>query len=176
MMITMAKKIYHCGFSSPIGIIRVAWTTKGVCFVGLAQVSESEFRGQIELRFGMGAPVRDVSAMRDVEAAFHAYFDHKQRWFDLPVDILSGTSFQRRVWRLLQGIPFGTTRSYKWIAEAMDMPMACRAVGNSNGKNPIPIILPCHRVVRADGGLGGFSSGVEIKRKLLLHEGVRVDV
>lgn len=89
---------------------------------------------------------------------------------DLALDP-QGTPFQRRVWQELQRIPRGQAISYKELAQRIGNPKACRAVGQANGRNPIPLIIPCHRVIAADGGLGGFSSGLERKRWLLRHEG-----
>jgi O-6-methylguanine DNA methyltransferase len=97
------------------------------------------------------------------------YFEGKRERFDLPLD-LRGTPFQLRVWRALQAIPFGQTRSYKDIASELGHPAAFRAVGRANGSNPVPIVIPCHRVLRSDGGLGGFSSGLDIKVQLLAME------
>jgi methylated-DNA-[protein]-cysteine S-methyltransferase len=82
-----------------------------------------------------------------------------------------GTRFQRRVWQELQKIPRGQTISYKELARRVGQPEACRAVGQANGRNPIPVIIPCHRVISANGTLGGYSSGLERKRWLLRHEG-----
>ncbi len=89
---------------------------------------------------------------------------------DLPLD-LKGTPFQLRVWQELRRIPWGVTISYRELARRAGSPKAFRAVGQANALNPIPIIIPCHRVIAADGGLGGFSSGLARKRWLLEHEG-----
>ena len=97
------------------------------------------------------------------------YLCGKRRIFDLPI-ALHGTQFQIRVWNELLKIPYGVTVSYKYIACQIGNPRAARAVGTANHNNPIPIIVPCHRVVAANGGLGGYSGGVEIKRKLLALE------
>ncbi len=97
------------------------------------------------------------------------YFPGKRRTFTLPL-APSGTAFQRRVWRALCNIPYGETRTYAQLAAAIDSPRACRAVGGANGRNPIPILIPCHRVVAANG-LGGYSGGLDIKIKLLRIEG-----
>lgn len=94
------------------------------------------------------------------------YFDGKRQSFELPVK-LSGTEFQTAVWRELQKIPYGETRSYKDIAEAVGRPKAYRAVGMANHNNPIWIIVPCHRVVGADGSMVGYAGGINIKRDLL---------
>lgn len=98
------------------------------------------------------------------------YFAGERRAFDLPLDF-SGTGFQKRVWAALLTIPFGETRSYADIAAQIGKPTACRAVGAANGRNPISIIAPCHRVVGANGSLTGFAGGLEAKRMLLGLEG-----
>ncbi|MDP8314622.1 MAG: methylated-DNA--[protein]-cysteine S-methyltransferase, partial [Candidatus Celaenobacter antarcticus] len=92
-----------------------------------------------------------------------------RKHFDLPL-ILVGTSFQRKVWEYIQHIPFGETQTYNEVAQGIGHPNAQRAVGNALHTNPIPIIVPCHRVVRTDGGLGGFGLGIDVKQKLLDFE------
>ena len=101
-----------------------------------------------------------------------AYFAGKLRRFDLPLD-LQGTEFQRRVWRELEAIPFGETRSYSQIATVIGAPRAVRAVGAANGANPIPIVIPCHRVIGAAGALVGYGGGLPLKKRLLELEGAR---
>jgi methylated-DNA-[protein]-cysteine S-methyltransferase len=102
------------------------------------------------------------------------YFGKKLKRFSVPLDPASGSVFQRRVWQELIRIPYGETRSYAEVAEAVGNSSAARAVGSANRSNCIPILIPCHRVIRADGGIGGYGSGVEIKRNLLELEGVTV--
>jgi len=101
-----------------------------------------------------------------------SYFQGKRVTFTIPLDIQEGTAFRRNVWRVLQEIPYGKTRSYRWVAEQIGNPRAFRAVGRANGANPIPILVPCHRVIQADGTLGGFSCGTNIKKELLSLEGI----
>ena len=98
------------------------------------------------------------------------YFNHQRTEFEVPLDP-TGTDFQRSVWNQLSQIPFGETASYRQIAERINNPAAVRAVGLANGANPISIIVPCHRVIGADGSLTGFGGGLDIKRKLLEFEG-----
>lgn len=97
------------------------------------------------------------------------YFSGRRRAFDLPL-APQGTAFQRAAWQALAGIPFGETRSYGQQAVAVGRPTAVRAVGAANGRNPLPIVLPCHRVIGASGALTGFGGGIEAKRWLLAHE------
>lgn len=99
------------------------------------------------------------------------YFSGTRQNFDLPLNP-SGTAFQRRVWRALLDIPYGTALSYRELARRADCPKGYRAVGQANGKNPIPILIPCHRVIGADGTLGGYSAGLDRKRFLLELEGI----
>lgn len=96
-----------------------------------------------------------------------AYFSGVPVEFDVPLDMNGTTAFQRSVWNALREIPYGETRSYRDIAAAVGNPKASRAVGTANKSNRIPIVIPCHRVVRSDGGLGGYDSGTDIKRVLL---------
>ena len=103
------------------------------------------------------------------------YFDGTRESFDLPLDA-GGSPFERRVWDLLRTIPYGTTTSYGALARRLGDPRATRAVGAANGKNPIPIIVPCHRVVGARGDLTGFGGGLDRKRWLLEHEGALLNL
>ena len=106
-------------------------------------------------------------AMRQLDE----YFAGRRREFDIPLR-LHGTEFQRRVWNVLLEIPYGATWSYGELARRIDKPNASRAVGLANGRNPISILVPCHRVIGADGSLTGYGGGLERKRWLLAHEGL----
>jgi methylated-DNA-[protein]-cysteine S-methyltransferase len=106
-------------------------------------------------------------ARRQLEEYFAGYRQN----FDLPLDP-GGTDFQRRVWRALLDIPYGKAVSYKELARRVDRPKGFQAVGQANGKNPLPILIPCHRVIAADGTLGGYSGGLDRKRFLLDLEGI----
>ena len=104
--------------------------------------------------------------MHEVYHQLNEYFAGKRKIFDLPVDG-KGTAFQKAVWRELQKIPYGETRSYEDIAVAIGNKKAVRAIGQANGRNPIMIVVPCHRVIRKNGDISGFACGVEAKRYLL---------
>ena len=95
------------------------------------------------------------------------YFRNERMEFSCSVEFLGGTAFERKVWNALKEIPYGETRSYKWLAERLGMPRAARAVGNALAKNPIPIIFPCHRIIESGGALGGYTGGIDVKRRLL---------
>lgn len=113
--------------------------------------------------------IEDPSAFSDARSQLVEYFDGVRAGFDLEL-IAEGTEFQRSVWRELCEIPYGQTRSYSEIAIAVGLPGAARAVGSANARNPITVIVPCHRVIAADGGLGGYSGGCDRKLWLLDHE------
>ena len=114
----------------------------------------------------------DAAVLDAAAAQLREYFDGSRRAFDLPLD-LEGTPFQRRAWLALAEIPYGETRSYGEQARRLGMSRAARAVGAANGANPVPIVLPCHRLVGADGSLTGFGGGLDVKRRLLELEATR---
>jgi methylated-DNA-[protein]-cysteine S-methyltransferase len=109
--------------------------------------------------------------LRRAAAEIREYFEDKRRTFTVPF-VLDGTEFQCRVWEALWRIPFGAIKTYTEIAREVGRPGASRAVGQANGSNPLPIIVPCHRVVSSDGALGGYAGGLDLKRVLLRLEGL----
>lgn len=98
------------------------------------------------------------------------YFEQGRRDFGMRTTFIEGTEFEQEVWQCLKEIPYGETRTYKWIADKLGKPHACRAVGNALGKNPLPVVFPCHRIIESDGSIGGYTPGVDIKRRLLEME------
>jgi len=116
-----------------------------------------------------GDAVRDDAWFAGVSAQLEAYFAGTLTRFDVPLE-LAGTDFQRRVWSQLSAIPYGETISYGELARRVDSPGASRAVGQANGRNPVAVIVPCHRVIAADGSLGGYGGGSDRKTWLLDHE------
>jgi methylated-DNA-[protein]-cysteine S-methyltransferase len=150
---------------SPVGTLSVA-VDDGV-------LRSIHFGGQVVAHAASG-PRSQASGLQRVIARLRAYFDGDIKAFDgVRVDP-QGTSFQRDVWRALMKIPAGRTCSYSELARAIGRPDAVRAVGAANGANPIPIVIPCHRVIGADGRLVGYGGGLERKQWLLAHEGVRL--
>ncbi|GHU26709.1 hypothetical protein FACS1894152_1870 [Bacilli bacterium] len=105
--------------------------------------------------------------MKEAYRQLDEYFSKKRKGFDVQISILNGTDFQRKVWNALQNIPYGKTKTYGQIAGEIGNKKACRAVGMANNKNPIAIIIPCHRVIGGDGKLVGYAAGLELKKKLL---------
>ncbi len=142
---------------------------------GLAQLTfpgrPRDIREQWVRRWWPNANViADDGRLRPIAEQLQAYFCGELRQFTLPLD-MHGTQFQREVWQALQQIPFGQTRSYADIAESIGRPKAVRAVGAANGANPVPVVVPCHRVIGKSGKLVGFAGGLELKSRLLELEG-----
>lgn len=134
-------------------------------------ITEDEFRWRLR---GPDKWVRSTTAscsevLADASAQLTEYFSGRRLKFQLPLE-LRGTAFQVRVWKQLTQIPFGATRSYGEIAESIGHPAAYRAVGNANGRNNLPVLVPCHRVLATGGKLGGFTGGIGLKKRLLDHE------
>jgi len=121
---------------------------------------------------------KSSSANKIMEMLFEEiqdYFSGKRKYFTVPYKILTGTAFQKLVWNAISEIPYGETVSYKEIAQRIGRPAACRAVGNALGENPLPLLIPCHRVISMGNTLGGFSSSMEIKKYLLNLEQENVE-
>jgi len=131
-------------------------------------------RGIVGLRPGTGrttADSRRACALAErAREELEEYLQGLRSYFTLPIDLAGTPSFQRSVLEAAERIPFGEVRSYRWIAERIDSPRAVRAVGTALGRNPVPILVPCHRVLRSDGSLGGYAFGLEIKDRLLKLE------
>lgn len=147
----------HAAMDSPLGTVLL--TEENGCLTAVKFVGNQP------------AFCDDSPVLRAAIRQLTEYFSGSRRVFDLPL-APHGTPFQRRCWAELQKIPYGQTISYGEEACRLGKPTACRAVGGANGRNPIPVIIPCHRVIAADGSLGGFSGGLDIKRKLLAIEGI----
>jgi methylated-DNA-[protein]-cysteine S-methyltransferase len=162
------NKIYYSSFDSPLlKKVFVASTERGVCAVDFLK-TEKAFLRELKGRF-TGKIVKDDRKNKKAVGQLRKYLNGELRRFDCRLD-LKGTPFQKKVWSALAKIPYGQTRSYKEIARTIGYPKASRAVGNANGRNSIPLIIPCHRVIASNGGLGGFGHGIEVKRRLLKLE------
>lgn len=155
--------------ASPIGHVMVAATERGLCFVQVGD--DAAMRRALREEFPLASiEARPARALRPLLAAAQAVAAAKPLPPELPVDI-RGTAFQWRVWRALTRIPRGQTRSYSDIARAIGSPSSVRAVARACATNPVALVVPCHRVVRADGDLAGYRWGVKVKRTLLSTEG-----
>lgn len=152
---------------TPIGVLHLAATPKGV--------SQLDFNVPRKIRSARGLSTVEARQARTHIAQairqIREYFTGKRKEFNLPLD-LHGTQSQQLVWKGLLEIPFGKTKSYGQLAEEIGLPRAARAVGTSCGRNPVPVIVPCHRVVGTDRTLHGYGGGLWRKRFLLEHEGV----
>lgn len=150
---------FQFSFASPIGRISLTASAKGLRALALPpQATPTEEEPQ---------PPRQFTGLIE---RLKAYFDGSKVAFPDKLDLSAATPFQIKVWATTRLIPYGETRSYRWVAEHMGQPAAVRAVGQALARNPLPVIVPCHRVIASDGKLGGFSYGLEMKQKLLRLE------
>jgi len=155
MILKMTSDDY-CYCDSPIGMLRISANEKGITRIQFALDDKEQFNN-VEAK---------TTLLKEAVRQLSDYFSGIRKEFALLLD-LQGTDFQLRIWNTLCDIPYGETRSYKQIAEAIDCPKGYRAVGLANNHNPIPIIIPCHRVIGANGDLTGYAGGMEIKKQLL---------
>lgn len=155
--------------ATPLGEIVAGATDAGLCLLEFAH--RRSFAARIQrLARQVGAVTERPHPLLDtVENQLDDYFARRRRRFHLPL-LLAGTPFQEKVWRALRAVPYGETISYAELAGRVGSPGGSRAVGRANGENPVAIVVPCHRVVRADGSLGGYSGGLDRKRRLLALE------
>ena len=154
---------------TPIGSLRLAATPQGLLRVAFPRQGGSGFAGAVARHLTDAERVDGLPALDKAARELEEYFQGKRREFGVELD-LRGTPFQKSVWRALQGIPYGGTLSYSELARRVNRRQGQRAVGTAAGANPIPVIIPCHRLIRSDGQLGGFAGGLESKRRLLAHE------
>lgn len=152
----------------PLGFLLVAATERGICAVRLGD-SETELEATLHSEFPTATIRRNDTDLGQWVSALLEYLQGERPHLELSLDI-QATAFQRRVWEVLRAIPYGSTRSYRAIAEAMGQPTAARAVAHACATNPVALVIPCHRVVREDGNLGGYRWGVARKRALLAQE------
>jgi methylated-DNA-[protein]-cysteine S-methyltransferase len=147
-----STEFFYDTFASPIGILYLVFSGKTLC--------EIEFQKPAGL-------LRKGTASPHLIKELKEYFEGGREEFTQKIAFRSGTDFDKAVWNALIEIPYGETRTYKWLAGKIGKPNAARAVGQALSRNPIPIIIPCHRIIESDGSLGGYSGGIDIKRRLL---------
>jgi AraC family transcriptional regulator, regulatory protein of adaptative response / methylated-DNA-[protein]-cysteine methyltransferase len=157
------QSIGYCAFATPLGTVLIAATERGLCSVKVGDEPSSLKKALFE---EFGAARFTEEALADLKQEILAFLHGETSLAKVPLDI-RGTVFQRKVWEALCRIPRGETRSYSQIAQAIGAPAAVRAVGSACGANPVALVVPCHRAVRTDGGLGGYAWGVSRKKKLL---------
>ena len=163
------EKIYYAGLETPLGTMWAAASEKGLVQFNISNNKEGflkELKSRIKAEY-----VEDPRKFKALKEELNRYFNGERFIFKGPFD-MRGTSFQVEVWKAIYSIPYGKLTSYGGIAKQIGNPKAVRAVGNAVGDNPMGLIVPCHRVVSSNGGIGGFGSGLGWKRKLLAQEGI----
>ncbi len=153
----------------PVGDMLVAGTERGVCALIIAAHAETTAARDSLQRYCPAPLVPDTGMLAGATAQLTDYLSGARQTFDLPLDLV-GTPFQRRVWESLLTIPYGDTVTYRDLACALGQPGGAQAVGGAVARNPVSIIVPCHRVLGSDGSLTGYAWGVHVKRWLLDHE------
>ncbi len=161
----IGMSIYHTVVQSPMGRLLVAATDQGVCSVKLGN-SDPALEENLLAEFPSANHEPDGGHLAVWAAEILSYLDGEKTGLDLPLDI-QATAFQQRVWQMLRTIPYGETRTYQQVAQSLGKDDSSRAVGTACGANPVALVIPCHRVLRKDGGLGGYSWGLERKKSLL---------
>ena len=163
-------------FRTPWGWMGVSETAKGIDAVVLPKASRQAVLSELRSSSTTLMEGRTTPRLREAQAQLTGYLAGTRRTFNLSLDLSQGTSFQRKVWRTLRRISYGRLRSYQWVALRVGGTRYARAVGNAVGANPVPIVIPCHRIVAQDASLGGFSGGLPTKRKLLTLEGTLAEL
>lgn len=169
---TSAERLNFTQCASPVGSILICASPQGI---SLVHIDRNEVLSDAEAvrfvkdhhRHGEIDATAHLELLQQVKTALLDYFNQRTPLPPIPVDLRRGSPFQQQVWQALHKVPFGETRSYLQIAAGIGKPSAARAVGQACGRNPVPIIIPCHRVLASNGKLGGFSSGLEVKVTLL---------
>jgi len=163
-------------FRSGWGWVGIAESAKGICAISLPKKTRREAERSLREVAGPYVIGPAAGGLRRAKEQLELYLSGRRHTFSVPVDVRLGTLFQQRVWRVLRRLPYGSLRSYGWVASRVGGSRYARAVGNAVGANPIPLIIPCHRIVAHDVSLGGFSGGLAMKRRLLDLEGTLVEL
>ena len=158
------KRLYR-DIDSPIGPLRLVGSGDSLHYLVILKAQRP--------KDNMGELIEDSSSFGSIVEQLNAYFDNEIKYLSIPT-LFAGTDFQKRVWEELQKIPFGETKTYAEVASSIRRPKAVRAVGTAIGANPIPVVIPCHRVIGSNQSLTGFSGGLENKAFLLRHEGAKI--
>ncbi|WP_332634190.1 methylated-DNA--[protein]-cysteine S-methyltransferase [Halalkalibacter flavus] len=158
--------------NSPLGTLTIVATEKGVCHIHFGELSKcsASLKAWLKKQGRKGEVIRCKETLHPICEQLEDYFAGKRDHFDVPLD-LCGTEFQKKVWNTLKEIEYGQTKSYKEIAQQVGAPKAVRAIGGANNQNPVPIIIPCHRVIGSNGNMVGYGGGLDKKELLLSLEG-----
>ena len=157
--------VYYTEYQSMLGIIYIAATENGICSISLPGSKKEEFIGWLKKHYDNIIEEESNLLVQGI-AELDEYFKGVRKEFSIPLD-LQGTDFQKKVWEALCKVPCGSTATYGEIACMIGNPKASRAVGGANNKNPVPIIVPCHRIIGSNGKLVGYAGGVDMKQRLL---------
>jgi methylated-DNA-[protein]-cysteine S-methyltransferase len=163
-------KIYYTSFNSKIGTIHIASTKSGVCKISIPAQTKKEFLAWLQKKYSDAELVESSTKNRQMIDELSRYFDRRLVKFHSRLDPV-GTEFQRRVWSELKRIRYGKTISYKQLAKRIGVQRGFQAVGKANGSNPLPIVVPCHRVIGSNSRLIGYAAGLKTKEFLLRLEG-----
>ncbi len=171
----MKLVVNYLSLKTRFGDMWLGSTPKGLFWVQFGAVDTDAllglFHGREDIAFGQGGQTVEQAGRELLR-----YLEGRQRKFSVKLDLTGSSSFARKVWRAARKIPYGQVRTYGWIAERIGAPNSARAVGGALGKNPVPIFIPCHRVVGSHGWLGGFGAGVAVKENLLALESGQVSL
>jgi len=163
-------KLLYTVFDTVLGTMGTVWSSIGILRVILPQASRDDVVRCITA-IGDEYEFCAVPHFGDLSERLQRYLYSERVEFPDPLDLAGSTPFQRAVWNITQSIPYGKTRSYSWISNQLGKERAARAVGQALGSNPLPIVIPCHRVISSAGELGGYTGGLDIKKRLLTIEG-----
>ncbi|MFC1918301.1 methylated-DNA--[protein]-cysteine S-methyltransferase [Chloroflexota bacterium] len=164
----MSRHLNYTIFKTNAGWVGISASPRGLTCLTLPQNTEKAALRQLGEDISLAE--KDMLLFDSIMKRLIDHFTGHRTEFQDELDLSGATEFQRRVWQTARKIPHGETRTYKWLAEEIQQPKAARAVGQALGKNPLPIIIPCHRVLAHDGSLGGFTGGIEWKKYLLKLE------
>ena len=171
-LLSSPESITYSSWDSRVGTIHAATSTQGILRIELGP--RPDFPSLVEQSFGI-KPHRNDRTLSNLKQEMDLFFLGRTFSFKTSFVFFHGTLFNRKVWHALAKIPYGQTRSYTWIADQIGHPRAYRAVGQACGLNPVPILLPCHRVIATGGGMGGYTGGFRYKKWLLHLEQTHVD-
>ncbi|MAH39178.1 MAG: cysteine methyltransferase [Dehalococcoidales bacterium] len=170
----MTGELKYITFTTDMGWVGISSSARGLVRLTLPQPSA---QGTLEpLGSSLSRTTQSLDSFGDIISRLRSYFGGKKTVFPDELDLSQSTHFKRQVWQITKLIPYGESRSYRWLAVKIGKPNAMRAVGQALAKNPLPIIIPCHRVVASNGKLGGYSGGLEMKKRLLHLEATGASV
>jgi methylated-DNA-[protein]-cysteine S-methyltransferase len=166
-------KIFRSIFETSLGWCGLVGKERGLLELILPKFNRTRIYNYIISRYGTSDP--GDKYFEDLIIRLIDYFQGNDVSLNFPLELSGFTSFQKKVWKATRKIPYGEIRTYGWIGKKIKSPLAFRAVGQALGKNPFPILVPCHRVIRNNGKIGGFSGGIDLKKSLLNLEGIKLD-